>query len=148
MLTETESLNTEEIKPKNVLELNHIGAKDFFLKADSYFRSELPPYIDFSIMLNKVNENFPCPNMNPNRKIIEYVNHTIFTNKDGLYAWRPLTLIHPYLYVKMINDMCKESNWKTIQQRFKYLKQNSCISCHSIPVISTKRKNQAEQILH
>ena len=40
----------------------------------------------------------------------ENVDYFIIHNKDGKYAWRPFELIHPILYVKLVNDICESKN--------------------------------------
>ncbi len=33
------------------------------------------------------------------------VNYKLITNKDGKYSWRPFQLIHPALYVNLVNNI-------------------------------------------
>ena len=79
----------------------------------------------------------------------EKINHIILHNKDGKYAWRPLQLIHPVLYVSLAHNITEPKHWDTICNRFKSFKEKSHIKCMSIPVISSKKKkkNKSEQIL-
>ena len=75
------------------------------------------------------------------------VNHLIMNNKDGMYAWRPLELVHPALYVSLVNAITEKDNWKHIIKRFRRFGRNPKIRCLSIPVESlTKQKDRAEQI--
>ena len=67
------------------------------------------------------------------------VNHTILDNKDGLYAWRPMELIHPGLYVDLVHRITEPANWKQLRRRFAVLTKEDRIRCMSIPVEGTKR---------
>ena len=49
----------------------------------------------------------------------EGVNYTLLTNKDGAYAWRPYELVHPILYIELVNLLTEEKNWNCIKKRFK-----------------------------
>ena len=139
---------------RSVLDLSFKEAKDFFIKHESYCNFDLPPYIKFNTILQNIS-NFlkdkiidsyfeKCP------KDIDSVNHTILHNKDGKYAWRPLQLIHPALYISLVHKITEEKNWGKIKNRFKeFQKINKYIECTSIPVISYKNTSPKDkQILH
>ena len=64
----------------------------------------------------------------------------MLNNKDGKFAWRPFQLIHPALYVFLVQEITQENNWKIIQDRFKVFYANSKIECHSIPVAEENEK--------
>ncbi len=79
----------------------------------------------------------------------ENVNHLIFSNKDGGYAWRPLSLIHPALYVSLVKQITEKDNWQLICNRFADFSKNQKIKCLSLPVESlTDEVDKAEQITH
>ena len=40
------------------------------------------------------------------------VNYNFIANKDGKFAWRPYELIHPAIYVSLINVICEPGNWE------------------------------------
>lgn len=140
----------------NVLSLKAGEAKDFFLKEESYFNADLPPYFQFSDLIQNISKNlkgkklsgFYNPNSKP--KYCENVNYKLITNKDGKYAWRPLQLIHPVFYVSLVHEITKESSWKDIVNRFEHLiKESKNIKCESIPVITKQyKKDKAAQIVH
>jgi len=70
------------------------------------------------------------------------------SNKDGKYAWRPLQIIHPALYVSLVNKITETQNWKFLQKRFKDFSSNKKINCLSLPVMSiSDETDKAEQIL-
>ncbi len=134
---------------KTILELSNEDAKHFFLKQESYCNIDLPKYINFSnilenicnILEKKTKYNFK------KSKDIYGVNHTIFSNKDGKYSWRPLELIHPVLYVNLVLKITDPDNWKVILNRFREFQTNKKIKCMSIPVNSLGRiNNKASQI--
>ena len=72
---------------------------------------------------------------------LENVNYKFIHNKDGKYAWRPFQLIHPALYVDLINKITSSENWQVLKKRFKEFSKNSNIRCYSIPCESVSKKN-------
>lgn len=144
---------------KNVLSLTANEAKDYFLKAESYCNFDLPPYFQFGGLLNDLSQHFGSKdiwdfynssNKNARPHLLENVNYKLISNKDGKYAWRPLQLIHPALYVNLVRLMTKPSNWKLIKDRFADLtKKSPRIECEGLPVVSNYyKKNKAAQIVH
>ena len=153
---------------KTVLDLSNLQARKFFLEHENYCNFDLPPYIKFDEILKKIDkllrgknlsdfyqQNQPkskklldCCEENQPPKIMDDINCTILHNKDGKYAWRPLQLIHPALYVSFVHNITEEENWEIICQKFEEFKTESHIQCMSIPVKSSKsKKNKSEQIL-
>ena len=112
---------------------------------------EIPKYFQFGTLLDSVAEILACKPLKslqskPPRDY-EVVNHTIMHNKDGRYAWRPLELIHPALYVSLVQNITESACWERILRRFKLFSANDKIKCVSIPVQSlSERKNKAEQV--
>jgi len=70
-------------------------------------------------------------------KKFDNINYKFLTNKDGKFAWRPLQLIHPAIYVHLVNKITKEYNWNIIIKRFKRFQENEKIKCYSIPIASS-----------
>jgi len=71
----------------------------------------------------------------------------MLNNKDGHYAWRPMQLIHPALYVDLVHKITELGNWQLIVDRFEEFKAKSCVACVSVPLRSnTEQKDKAEQI--
>ena len=138
---------------KNIIELSNEKAKDFFLENKNYCSIDLPPYFKFDGLLKKISSELGNKNLsdyfdNGNPKDFEKVNHVIVGNKDGKYAWRPFSLIHPAIYVDLVNKITEKDNWKSLQNRFKEFKNDEKISCLSLPVVSQERKdNTKDQIL-
>lgn len=143
---------------KNVLSLSAKDARDFFLKEESYYNFDLPPYFEFGNLLNSLSKNFGerelgdfySSNKSFHPHLQENVNYKLISNKDGRYAWRPLQLIHPALYVYLVHLVTKKSNWSKIQTRFSDLiKTSTGIECAGLPVVSTYyKKSKAAQIVH
>ena len=124
---------------KTILDLNSEEAKAFFLKEESYCSFELPEYFSFQALITSLSKELKGKVLRDcttaiKPKDVEGVNYTLLNNKDGKFAWRPFQLIHPALYVFLVQEITQENNWKIIQDRFKVFYANSKIECHSIPV--------------
>ena len=110
-------------KRRPIIELSGEEARAFFIKQESYCTIDLPDYFQFGGLLQsvaKVLEENPLSNASrKKRRNLEGVNYQILDNKDGRYAWRPLELIHPALYISLVNRITKQSNWELICKRFR-----------------------------
>ncbi|UFS55380.1 RNA-directed DNA polymerase [Comamonadaceae bacterium M7527] len=123
-----------------IIELSNADARVHFLKGSSYFNGNFPPYISFEPLLLSVAsvlnggdyQSFKCakPHELPN------VNYSFTANKDGRLAWRPLELIHPALYVSLVNALTTEANWATVQQRMESFK-GGVVECCGAPLCSS-----------
>src|SRR5690606_18699873 len=85
---------------KSILDLTAGEAKAFLLKPESYCNVDLPAYIGFGTLINKVHIALDGRNLSSlsgKPRNYDDVNYTILNNKDGKYAWRPFQLIHPAL---------------------------------------------------
>jgi len=148
---------------KSILDLSHIEAKQYFLKEESYFNFDLPPYFVFQGLLDDVSKKIEgkllsdfygsYTNQNSNKQKATYpcdyenVNYKFLTNKDGKFAWRPFQLIHPALYVSLVHKITDENNWNTIIERFKKFNNNSKIHCCSLPIKSeSNSSDKAETV--
>jgi len=104
---------------KKLIELSNTDARKHFLKKSSYFNDDFPYYISFEHILNDVanvlngGTFFGFESKNP--KYSSDVNYNFLANKDGKFSWRPLVLIHPAIYVSLVNTICDTDNWKLIQ---------------------------------
>lgn len=133
----------------NILDRDNKIARTSLLGSPSYCTLPLPDYFDFSDILSKVSKHLADNPLHPDTKknkkastdndekpsvrSIESPNHTIYANKDGHYAWRPLTLINPVLYVNLVHTLTEKKNWDTIRTRFQDLQKDPRIECLSIP---------------
>jgi hypothetical protein len=134
---------------KTVLQLSDTEAKQFFLKQESYCNIDLPRYFDFQPLLDALSKNKHIDSIvlkEANKR--DDINYKFLTNKDGKFAWRPLQLINPAIYVNLVNKITDEKNWNFIVNRFKKFQENKRIECCSIPVISTedKKSDKAKSI--
>lgn len=134
-----------------VLDLNHTEARQFFLKEESYFNFDLPTYFVFGNLLNAVSNHIAgqdLSNLYSTHTLVsgqtkkhypaefEDVNYKFLNNRDGKFAWRPFQLIHPALYVSLINKITEQANWNLIVTRFAQFQANPKIRCYSIPLRS------------
>lgn len=136
----------------SILSLSHTEAREFLLKAESYCSVDLPPYFIFSDLIAGVHTQLDgktLAGLSSNPRDFDDVNYTILNNKDGKYAWRPLQLIHPALYVSLVHRITEKNNWILIIERFNIFSANERIRCLSLPVVSqSDEKDKAEQISH
>ena len=140
-------------KSRNILKLTHNAAREYFLKSESYCNFDLPHYFNFTPLLLPVVQALDLKKFedyrqgNPTK--CENVNYKVLNNKDGKYAWRPLQLIHPALYVSLVNQITCKDNWNLICKRFSLFAENSNIKCISIPRESqTRDSDKAAQVSH
>ncbi|MGK9369408.1 RNA-directed DNA polymerase [Melioribacter sp. Ez-97] len=135
---------------KNVLDLTPSKAKNFFLKEESYINYSLPHYFTFKEVLSKIDEKINGKKLSDfslsSASDYEDVNYQLFSNKDGKYAWRPFQIIHPALYVSLVQNITKKENWSLIRERFKFFRENPKIECFSIPMVSEEKKKTDKEI--
>lgn len=133
----------------SVLEMNNAQAAAFFLKDESYCTFDLPPYFAFKSVLKETDRllrNKPIPSLQHfDPREADGVNHIILTNKDGKFAWRPMQLIHPALYVSLVRKITEVGSWQKLKKRFTLFSRNPKIHCLSIPAES-KGKDAAGQV--
>ena len=78
---------------------------------------------------------------------IHKVNYRFITNKDGKYAWRPFELIHPAIYVSLVNLICESKNWECLKKRISDFNGNRTVESYSLPVVADDgQKDVAAQI--
>lgn len=140
----------------SILDYDHVKANRFFLKEESYYNFDLPVYFDLQILLNKVAKKLDgkllssfsgMTSDSTGKKIpakpynFEDVNYKFLNNKDGKFAYRPFQLIHPAIYVSLINQITTEENWNTILKKFLEFRKNKKILCLSLPLESKGKKS-------
>jgi len=139
-----------DVTRKSILDLSHEEAKTFFLKPESYCNFDLPSYINFESVIkdaSSVLSGKKLSSLSSGARDYDDVNYTIFHNKDGRYAWRPIQLIHPALYVSLVHEITEEIKWRGICKRFKIFAGDAKIHCLSLPVVSvSEQKDRAEQV--
>ncbi|WP_270319105.1 RNA-directed DNA polymerase [Lactococcus petauri] len=145
---------------KSILRLSATEARDFFLMKESYFSINLPRYFDLDVLLKQAVETFGTSELKEIRdrivkkekgKNLNYfdfqdVNYTFQLNKTKT-TYRPITLIHPYLYVDLVNFLTKDDNWTELLQRFGELREKtkSKIICHSLPFVPEKDEEDKKE---
>lgn len=142
---------------KRILDMSNTDAKEFLMKNESYFSLCLPPYFDFTNLLqciekilngNDLSNFYSADNMKRPRKL-ENVNFKLLYNKDGKYDWRQFEIIHPAIYIQLVSTLCEKENWKKINSRFKNFQKDKKIICCSIPCQSNnKKKDKKDNILN
>jgi hypothetical protein len=130
---------------KYLLNASPEEAKAHFLAGSSYFSGDLPEYISFEPILNGVAEILKGGHYNGFKKsrsdIFANVNYSFLANKDGRFAWRPYELIHPAIYVSLVNLICCPENWLQITARLSSFKKNKVVCCSS-PIIPGDQQSQ------
>ena len=137
---------------KSIIKLSELEAREHFLKESSYFNADLPEYISFKPILDAVAQTLGQSQFmgfaSSNPAEHSDVNYVIISNKDGRFAWRALELIHPVVYVSLVNQICLKANWEHIVSVFNSFKNNKILCC-SIPVVSIgAQTDKGEQISH
>lgn len=140
MSTSTPETPDQQATSVPVTELTGEEARRFFLKSESYCTLELPSYFDFGPLLADIAESLAgSPISGGELKAagkLEHVNHTIYGNKDGNFDWRPFQLIHPILYVDLVNTITRRGSWELIGDVFSRFKRPR-FDCASLPVSTT-----------
>ena len=132
-------------KAKNILNLNHKEAMDFFLKSEQYHGFELPEYFVFDELLQNVKNAIgetpyeECLQEGVTLEQLTDVNLDILLNKDGRYAVRPIILANPFLYYFLVREICNEQSWMIIKQLFEKFNVPHITSC-ALPVISKEKE--------
>ena len=128
---------------KRLIDLSNEEARVHFLKGSSYFNGDLPRYISFEPILSEVASILNGGNYaqfkatSPNE--LSNVNYSFIANKDGKLSWRPYELIHPAIYVSMVNVICDKENWQFIKTRLGEF-ENGVVDCCSAPVMSVNHQ--------
>lgn len=143
------------MKTKSIIQISNIEAKKFFIDQKSYSTIKLPPYFVFKELLDTIDKaieaaslNSLCIDKKNSPSCYNNVNYSLFTNKDGVYDWRHLQLIHPVLYVCLVNQLTEKTNWQFIQDRFKEFSVDQRIECCSLPTKRTNKTLEAAAINH
>jgi len=132
---------------KRLIDLKSDEAKSHFLKGSSYFNGALPYYISFEPILKDVagvlkgrryTDLFDKKSLKPND--FPGVNYSLLSNKDGRFSWRPYELIHPAIYVSLVNVICDEKSWNSIKTRWSEF-EGGIVDCCSAPVMSISHQS-------
>ncbi len=150
MLKGSKGKRTKRKLDQSILEMTARQARAFLLKPESYCGVDLPVYFTFKKLLSSVAKELigkQLANMSSKPRDYEGVNYSMLSNKDGRHAWRPFQLIHPALYVSLVEKITLDKHWKVLCERFKEFQRPTNFRCLSIPLQATsKRKDKAAQI--
>ena len=137
---------------KKLINLSAEEAKAHFLKGSSYFNGDFPDYISFEPILKGVADildgGYFTAHKLSNPDLLSDVNYSFVANKDGRFAWRPYELMHPAIYVSLVNLLCTQENWSLIKSRLTDF-EKGVVTCCSSPVYSIDHQtDQAAQVSH
>lgn len=127
-------------KLPSILDLDGVQAREYLLRGASYCAVKLPPYFEFDTLLNSVAEAVGNHSQSDlyEREVIrglDDVNYSLVSNKDGKYAWRRFDLIHPIVYVLLVNCITESDSWEHIRHRFtEFWENDDQIRCVGLPV--------------
>lgn len=134
---------------KKVIDMDYKEAREFFLKAESYVNIKFPEYFNFdSVLLEsaKLLKGTTISSLvDGTLSDYEYVHYKLLSNKDGKYSWRPLELLHPVVYVDLVQYITQKDNWKNTCENF--LSRNNRIECVSLPIESKNKKSDTAQTI-
>lgn len=135
---------------KRLIDVPSDEAKKHFLKGSSYFNGDFPSYITFENILKDVGQVLDGASYvgfkGANPGTFPDVNYSFISNKDGRLSWRPFELMHPAIYVSLVNLICEPGNWKLIAERLKVF-GGGAVDCCSAPVVSVDiQSDKATQI--
>lgn len=131
--------------------------KEYFFKGASYFNMELPSYFNFDNLLKKINKKIDGKcisdfyNSSKDKRPEKYddVNYKFSFNKDGSFSWRQFQIIHPVLYIELVNIITDEINWRYIKDRFKTFKSDkNIICCSDLCESNSKTKDKGATIFN
>lgn len=155
-IIEVESVGGVMTEKIYLLSMNNERAREFFLKPVSYFSQNLPRYFNLSFLLDSAAEKLGKNQLKDKNHLLykanysgfSNINYTIQVNKKS-NTYRPITLIHPYLYMDYVNLLTKEDNWEKLKARFEYLQEkvNGRIICSSLP-FDVEENNKKEYALN
>jgi len=139
----------------SILDMHSLKARSFLREDKQYVNFSMPPYFKFnevlmaasSILNNKSLQDICL--QESGRSVYPSscadVNYTVLDNKDGAFAWRQMQILHPVLYVDLMNLITTEDNWLMLTKFFK--NSVSKVECISMPLESnTSESNAAEQV--
>ena len=126
----------DALRERSVLGMSPDEARLFFLKGKSFCRIDLPSYFKFTRLLNDVASVLEGKRLSDfcgSPREFDRVNHVVLDNKDGRFAWRPLEVIHPALYVSLVNEITERECWDQIRERIYDFRLNPKVRCLSLP---------------
>lgn len=130
---------------KTILDLSNVKAYQYFMESENYCNISFPVYINFKKILEYVestvgNNELKTILKDSKKKpsAFENVNHTILMKKDGMYAYRPIQMVNPYLYYLLVKILTNKGNWAELKKRFEEFKVSQ-VEVASIPKIKGEK---------
>lgn len=132
---------------KFLVQMDREEARDFLLKKSSYFSHNLPSYFNLQYLLGEsldiLGEKVLDDLEKEEKKVLlkddmysnyPEINYILQFNKTK-ESYRPLTLIHPLLYVDLVNLLTNKEKWIKIKNRYEELEKEvgDNILCSSMP---------------
>lgn len=125
------------------------------MTSSSYSRLPIPPYFDFTELLTKTADAMRNAGgtrkkyQSGNQKIrdLETTNYRLVSNKGSDLSWRQFDLIHPVLYVELVDLITEPSNWSCILSCFRDFTKTPKIRCCSIPQVENSAKDATESAI-
>lgn len=132
---------------KFLVRMDREEARDFLLKKSSYFSHNLPSYFNLQYLLGEsldiLGEKVLDDLEKEEKKVLlkdemysnyPEINYILQFNKTK-ESYRPLTLIHPLLYVDLVNLLTNKEKWIKIKNRYEELEKEvgDNILCSSMP---------------
>lgn len=124
-----------------IIDLDAADARAYLLRPECYFRSDFPSYITFDKILKDVDSVLndqpykAFQNNKPKRASdLSGVNYEITSTKDGRFGWRTFELIHPAIYITLLQTICDAPNWQLLRSRFNEL-HSDVVECTSHLVV-------------
>lgn len=130
---------------KTILDLSNVKAYQYFMESENYCNISFLVYINFKKILEYVestvgNNELKTILKDSKKKpsAFENVNHTILMKKDGMYAYRPIQMVNPYLYYLLVKILTNKGNWAELKKRFEEFKVSQ-VEVASIPKIKGEK---------
>ena len=148
----------KEVSKVFLMDMDYIEARQFMLESDSYVSLNFPVYYNFDNLLeyaiNLLGESFLVEKQDKyliDKKYSSFsnINYTIQLNKSKDH-YRPITIIHPLLYLDLVNLITKKENWKILIDRYNFLvtKIGDKIICESIPFKTNNKRTGVRYAFH
>ena len=137
-----------------ITQMTNEEAREFFLKPSSYMTLNFPVYYSFDYLLkyginllgmDTLDDKGEQLLQEKKYSSLSDINYIFHLNKSK-ESYRPIIIIHPLLYVDLVNLITKKNNWDYLINRYNQLDNISRkkIICESIPFSlksKTKRPN-------
>ena len=147
----------KEVKKTFLTEMDDGEAREFLLHKESYVAPNYPKYYNFKYLLDygktllgrQTLDDVNGLVIDRNYGDIPDVNYTIQFNKSK-DSFRPNVIIHPLLYVDMVNLLTDSAHWQALLDRYHELdaQVGPHIVCNSIPFELERDKNKTRYALH